>query len=253
MDNEEIERHVTAAGFIFTGLTQTHHPAEAPAIPAEAGEIVAVRIDRVLRSTEVLRATVGQEALVLTHHAARLRQAGEVIVFADCLSLGRRLLVRELAHAAFEEPTLAALVQAIRREDERPLRERLASAALVVTGEVADAEPASGARPPQSEHDPIWWIARLSIKSVLKGPKPPSRVDVYFASSRDLDWVRAPKLHPGLRGIFLLHRPSEAEHRDGLPEETARRAYVALDPLDYQPLERLSEVERLLGTGHGGR
>ncbi len=189
---------------------------------------------------------------MLSPRAERLREAGEVIVFAHCLSLGRNLLLRELSHTAADGRTRAEVADAIHREDERPLRERVQAAELIVTGEVVEAEPAPGP-PPSSEHDPIWWMARLEVETVLKGRKPPARATVFFASSQDRDWAPRPKLYAGTTGIFLLHRPGENERRDGLPEEGARGAYVAIDSLDHLPIERLEHVERLIRAERGER
>ncbi len=55
MDTEEIKRLVTAAGFVFRGSIEREWRGDAPAAPAETGEIVATRIEQVLRSTQVLR------------------------------------------------------------------------------------------------------------------------------------------------------------------------------------------------------
>jgi|HubBroStandDraft_6_1064221.scaffolds.fasta_scaffold411108_2 hypothetical protein len=249
MDSEEIRRLVAAAGFVFRGNIRHEWRGEAPAVPAEAGEIVATRIEQVLRSTQVLRGVAGQTALVISGHAGTLRQQHGVIVFAECVSLGRQLLLREIGYVEATKVASHQVAEAIREADERPLRERLAGADLVVTGEVAESQPTESAKKPKSEHDPIWWIARVAVKSVLKGRKPAGKVDVLFANSTDIAWFESPKLHPGTSGILLLKHLQQGE----VPKDVPRTAYQATDPRDLLPIERLAEVERWLGEDRGGQ
>jgi len=90
MDTEEIRRSVAAAGFIFRGSILHHWKGDAPAMPPEAGEIVATRIEDVLRSTPVLRGLAGQEALVVSRHAGALRQVKSPILFTEMSAMLRR-------------------------------------------------------------------------------------------------------------------------------------------------------------------
>lgn len=247
MDTEEIKRLVATAGFVFRGSIQREWQGDAPAVPADAGEIVATRIEQVLRSTPVLRGVAGQSALVISEQAGTLRRLHGVILFAECVSLGRQLLLREIGHVETTAIASRQVAEAIREADERPLRERVAGADLIVTGEVAESQPTESARRPKSEHDPMWWIARVTVKSVVKGRKPAGKVDVLFANSTDIAWYESPKLHPGTSGIFLLRHLTH----DEVPKDVPRTAYRATDPLDLLPIERLAEVERLLGEDKG--
>jgi hypothetical protein len=248
MDTEEVKRLVATAGFVFRGSIQREWQGDAPAIPPEAGEIVASRIDQVLRSSQVLRGVAGQSALVISSHAGTLRQLRSVILFTDCVSLGRQLLLREIGYVETGTAASHQVAEAIREADQRPLRQRVAGADLIVTGEVAESHPTESAKKPKSEHDPVWWIARVAVKSVLKGRKPTGKIEVLFANSTDLAWFKSPKLHPGTSGILLLRHLTDVE----APKDAPPAAYQATDPLDLLPLERLAEVERLLGEDRGG-
>jgi hypothetical protein len=249
MDIEELRRFVREAGFIFRGRMLPQRTGEAPAIPAEAGETVATQIEEVLRSTDALRGLAGQEAVVITKHAAALREHKAPIFFTECISLGQQLLVREIGHVEASAETSRQVAEAVREADERPLRERVAAADLIVTGEVVESRPLDRPFPPKSEHDPEWWIARVAVASILKGRKPRGAVEVLFANSNDIVWFKSPKLHRGCSGIFLLHRINVGE----LPRDVPRSAYQATDPLDFLPAHRQGEVERCLGGGTGGR
>jgi len=249
MDDEGIRRLVAAAGFIFRGSIEPHWKGEAPPIPPEAGETVVVRIEHVLRSTPVLRGLVGREAFVIARRADAMRQSRSPILFTEVISLGQQLLLREIDHVAASDETSHQVAEAIGEEDERPLRERIAGAELIVTGKVAESEPTESARTPKGEHDPVLRLARLVVKSVLKGRKPADKLEVLFASSTDIAWFKSPKLYPGTNGIFLLRRVSENKFLEGAPHT----AFQAIDPLDLLPMERIAEVERMLGEGRGGR
>ena len=248
MDMDALRRFVEQAGFIFRGRVLTHRPVDTPAIPANTGEAVVAEIAEVLRSTEALRGLAGREAIVITRNAVTLRELHSLIIFADCVSLGQQMLLREIGHIEASTEASREVAEALREAVERPLRERIATADLIVTGEVIESRPLEPDVPPRSEHDPDWWIARLTVVSVLKGSKPDGEVEVLFANSADIVWYRSPKLHRGTSGIFLLHRLKEEE----APKAAPRAAYQATDPLDFLPSERLREVEHVLGSDRGG-
>jgi hypothetical protein len=248
MDTEEITRSVAAAGFIFRGSIIHDWKGEAPAVPPEAGEIVATRIEEVVRSTPVLRGLAGQEALVVTRHAGALRQLERPILFTEVVSLGKQFLLRDVGHVEAGGETTRQVAAAIREADERPLRERIAAADLIVVGDVIESRAVEDPTLQHSEHDPIWWVARVNATAVLKGRKPRGEIQVLFANSRDHAWFASPKLHPPASGILLLFRVKV----DEVPKAVPRTAYQATDPLDFHPLDRREDIERHVG-GKGGR
>ncbi|MGH7120362.1 MAG: hypothetical protein ACREFP_15465 [Acetobacteraceae bacterium] len=250
MDMDTVQQLVREAGFIYRGQRQPQHRSEPPPVPAGAGEVVTTEIEQVLRSTEALRDLAGKHAFLVTKEAAALSSARVLIFFTQVLSLGQQLLVRDVGHVEADGETLRQVEQAIREESERPLRERVAAAGLIVAGEVVESRVLERPFPPPSEHYPDWGIARIDVSAVLKGHKPRDDLDVLFAASLDRVWFHSPKLHRGVRGILLLFRLDQGERP---PEEMPRSGWQALDPLDLQPLERRGEIERLIGGGKGER
>jgi hypothetical protein len=250
MDIDALHHHIRDAGSIFTARPLSQLPGKPPQIPEGAGEIIAVQIDQVLRSTDALRDVVGKQALVVTKDAPALKSAHAFIFFAQVLSLGQELLVREVGHVEPSAETVRHVEQAISDEDGRPLRERVAAAELIVEGEVVASRILERPFPPPSEHYPDWGIARITVGAVLKGRKPRGEVEVLFAGSLDRVWFKSPKLHRGARSIFLLFRADEGERP---PPEMGRNGWQALDPLDLQPVERREEIERLIEGGRGER
>lgn len=249
MDASMLRRFVDEAGFIFLGKILGDRTLETPGLPPEPGEPLAVEIVRVLHSTDALRGLAGTAVTVLTRHAPEHRQRHEVIFFTTCISIGARLILREIGHVEASAESSIDVGAALHEAAERPLRERIASAELVVTGEVMESRPIDNPLPRKSEHDPLWWIARLAVKSALKGRKPRGEVEVLFANSDDFVWYKSPKLHREKSGIFILHRLDAV----GTPREAPRTAYQATDPLDFLPSERLPEVERAIGDDKGDR
>jgi hypothetical protein len=249
MDTDTLRRFVDEAGFVFRGRVLAHRSADAPTVPAEAGEVVAAQIEEVLCSTVDMRGLAGQEASVITKHAVELRERHAVVLFTECISLGNHILVREIGHVEAVAENERQIAEALREAEERPLRERVATADLIVIGEVVESRPLEREFPPRSEHDPEWWIARVAVASALKGRKPRGEVEVLFANSTDIVWYKSPKLHKGTSGVFLLHHLKE----DEVPRDALRSAYQATDPLDFLPGSRQGEVERMLGPHRGDR
>lgn len=89
---------------------------------------------------------------------------------------------------------------------------RFAAADVVVSGRVGQLRAAAprtqrGALPgPITEHDPQWREAVVEVTAVHKGRRVPRSIRVRFPASTDVAWARAPKLHAGQQGTFLLKR-----------------------------------------------
>jgi hypothetical protein len=240
MNAEEVSRLVEEAGFVFKG--KVIRP-EGVGLPDAARGAVAVEVQEVLYGTDVMRGLVGTVVTVLTEEAAALSEGDERVFYTNVVSLGEEVVARAVTHHDASDESLAAVAEGIRMSAERPLAERIASADLVVVGQVTSAKRLAGDAPPESEHDPEWAIARVSVESVIKGRTSRKTVEVLYASSRDIAWYKSPKLEDGASGVFILRTRRE----DEAPPEVALTVYQATDPLDFQPHERLSDVRRMAG------
>jgi hypothetical protein len=131
------------------------------------------------------------------------------------------------------------------------LQQHLAEADAVIAGTVTGVTlpeqevrrltaAAEGVGRPVTEHDPDWREATIQVGSVEKGDVP-QQTTVLFPASMDVAWYRAPKLHAGQKGVFVLHQ------RD-VPE-LDRSGLVALHPDDYHPPEQLSSIRSLMRGG----
>jgi hypothetical protein len=244
MSAEEVSRLVDEAGFVFRGKVIRPEGED----EAAAGS-VAVEVQEVLHGTDVMRGLVGAVVRVVDAEAAGLSE-GEVRVFyTDVVSLGDEAVARAVSHHDASDESIAAAAEGIRIAADRPVAERIAGADLVVVGEVASTKRLAGDAPPQSEHDPEWAIARVSVESVIKGRTARKTVEVLYASSHDIAWYKSPKLEVGTRGIFILR----TRHEDEAPPEVAPSVFQATHPLDFQPDERLPDVRRMTGQDAGER
>jgi hypothetical protein len=242
----EVSRFVKEAGFIFRGrLSSNQKPADHDSTTQQT---IAVEIEEVLLSTDVLRGFRGKIATVLREQAASVEGEGSFIFFTNCLVLSDRLVVREVGQIRTSLEADRAVADAIKEAAERPLQERVAAAELIVEGHVTASAAADPNAVQKSEHDPNWWIAQVSVESVLKGSgKPAKAVEVLFANSKDIAWYKSPKLHQGVRGIFLLHAVKETDR----PPRIKRLIYKAIDPLDFQTTDRRPEIEQMLAGEKG--
>jgi len=249
MSADEMLSLVGEAGFVFRG-TAVRRGAEAELGTAAAGKTVTVEVEEVFRGTDILRDLVGQNIIVVSDDAADIEPAAHHVFFTSVVSLGDPVVAREVgrrrdaSHESLRDAGESARITA-----ERPLAARVAAADMIVTGEVASSAPVREGRTPVSEHDPDWWIARLTVERVLKGRRSRRGIDALFANSDDIAWYQSPKLRRGVGGIFLLHRRTE----DVAVSEVPPTVYQVIDPLDFLPAEQLPDVQRMLGDDSGER
>jgi hypothetical protein len=244
--SEELSRLVEEAGFIFRGKVTGKGK---PAIQHSAAqETKTAHIEAILRSTEVLRGLLGTAVTVVGDRAESMDDEGSFLFFTNCIVLADHVVVREVGRIRASGEAEREVAEVLNEAAERPLRKRVLTAELVVAGHVTTSSRADPKAIQKSEHDPDWWIARVAVESVIKGGgKTVKTVEVLFANSKDIAWHKSPKLHEGLRGIFLLHAVTKADR----PPKVDRVVYQATDPVDFLPTERLPEVTRVLSSDKG--
>ncbi|OBQ70113.1 hypothetical protein [Mesorhizobium erdmanii] len=248
------ERRPEEAGFIFQGKAVPDKDRPSPdegdaQNDAAAENTIRIHIDEVIHSTAELRGLRGSDAFLITEHKATFEGGEEFVFFTDIVSLGNKLVVRELGHRRATSQSREEISEALRIAAARPLAERVRQAELIVIGEVTSSRVLERPFPPRSEHDPEWGVAKVAVRTVLKGKKPKGEVEVLFASSHDVAWYKSPKLHEGKHGIFLLHVTRDDDEEVERPRDMARPIYKVIDPLDFQSAEREAEVRRLADEG----
>lgn len=131
---------------------------------------------------------------------------------------------------------------------EDALRARLKSSVAVVVGTVGEPLRRVPFRGPGGEHQPDWWEAPVRVASTLSGEKQPEVIHVAFSYNYDPYWEASPKLVPGEKAIFLLHRYDAREtearihHAFDIPPV---EGFLVIDPLDVQPLKNEKRIVAL--------
>jgi hypothetical protein len=213
-----------------------------PRAEARPGSVM-LRVEETLRAPPALAGLAGQQLEVQTQES-QPEMSGRLVLLADGLSYGERVVVRELGRLPVEalEGARMAADQAERDAATERLRERAAGADVVVVAEAEQLRrhaPEKRRERPPSEHDPDWWVAQLAVADVLAG-RPRLRegmLELAFPNSMDVMWAAAPKPQSGQVAVWLLRR-GEVK---GLP----RAFYTALDPEDVRPLEERELVAEL--------
>lgn len=228
------------ARYVFAGTVQKINASNVKMLPASQRTAI-VKVDRVLKAPNTMDNFTGRQITVELARGSSVKAGQQAIFLTNASLFGENLAVREVSHQAVQvearlKETLAT--DAVRQTDSS-LADRLRRASLVIVGRVQDVRALEQAgRGPRSEHDPLWWQARVEIRETDKGQAAEPVITVLFPSSTDEAWYNSHKFKPGEEGIFLLQtQPAEAY---GL------RGFTALHPLDFQPTGERDRIRRLL-------
>ena len=125
--------------------------------------------------------------------------------------------------------------------DDTALAAHLSEAQVVVSGTVNAVDaPAAEGPPGLSMHNAKWTRATITVESVEKGAVSGKSLAVFFPSSEDIAWSKAPKLAKGQHGVWLIHGGDSAMGAPGL---------AVVDPLDSQPIGDLARIRAQLKGG----
>jgi hypothetical protein len=226
--------------FVFTGAVERDASSSLSFVPPGPATAV-VRVERIHYATEALQKQAGQlVTLLFGEGSVPEGEHRRLVFFTNPVLYGETVGVREIGHmdAPDDLDAVHELVVRVKREGRmEETRRHLASADAVVHGQVTSVYSASDKSVvPSSEHDPIWWVAKIRITRSLKGDLKDESAARY-PNSRDIAWYRVPKLIEGQEGVFILHR-------DGLDLGGARLAI--LHPEDVL-LGGADEVSRIHG------
>jgi hypothetical protein len=228
--------------FIFTGKLRKRRAATLSLVDVSERDAV-IAVERVLRRPPGVVDFSGQDVTLRGDSALDLGDDRTALFAANGWLYGASLALIEVARMDDRQGNAE---KRIKEAEEQAavdvLRARLRRADLVVLAVVEKTSPRGDREsPPVSEHDPLWWEAWLRVESVEKG-KAPRQVRVLYPSSLDEYWYESPKFKQGDEGVFLLQR----DQKERGPTQYRVRGYTALDPLDFQPRERLDELRALL-------
>jgi hypothetical protein len=231
---EDLASVADASAFIF--VANIIGPAGA-ATRTDDRTVTAVVSD-VLKAPPGMRGLVGREVTV---HLREPLSEGHYVLFADPVSVGSTISVRETAY--LDEKQRDDAVAAIERGYAARLTPRLEAAWLVALGTIGDV---TSLFPPSERAGRVpWALARFDIERVLKGPKSRRRMTLIGPSRASKRLPRAPALRPGVHAILLLQRPPE-EAMEHIPDRERQAAGFIADTSDIQPPDNAEDLDRVL-------
>ena len=185
-----------------------------------------------------MRGLVGREVTV---HLRDPLSEGTYVFFADPVSIGGTIAVRETAHLDGKQRGDAEA--AVERGYAERLAPRLEAASLVALGTIGDVTPVF---PPSERRGRVpWALARFDIERVLKGPRSRRHMTLIGPSPASKHLPQAPALRAGVHAILLLQRPPE-EAMEHIPNRERQTAGFIAETSDIQPPDRAEHLVRIL-------
>lgn len=195
---------------------------------------------------DVIKAPAGMGGLVGREVTVQLRDSlseGQYVFFADPVSIGGTITVRETAH--LDEKQRGEAEAAMERGYAERLTPRLEAAWLVALGTIGDVTPVF---PPSERRGRVpWALARFDIERVLKGPRSRRYVTLIGPSPASKHLPQAPALRAGVHAILLLRRPPE-EATEHIPNRERQAAGFIAETVDIQPPDHAEDLFRILGA-----
>ena len=237
-----VEELASQSKFIFKG-TIVKLKAATMSIIQDISNTAKVKVDEIFKAREALGHFVSKEITVMLREPQKAEVGQQAVFFTNERLYGESLAVTEVGHLKFgKDPSKLReqVIRVIEMLPNRALELRLASADLVIVGRVLTTQKADTMqqRLRDSEHNPEWWEALISIENVEKGSYPRNNITVMFPKSEDIQWYRSPKFNDGQQGIWILRR-----HRI---EELDLEAFTVLDPKDFYPKDELDRIRELV-------
>jgi hypothetical protein len=239
----DAERIAEGSKFIFKGTVRRLRAATMDGVPVTDGTVV-VRVDELLESPKEFRGYAGKDITLLLAKGSSAKVGEEAVFFTNGAAYGKSIAVREVGRIDAAGKAAAELRRQVAGASEkaadRQLAKLITSADLVVAGKVTRVEKSTKRAPaqPETEHDPMWREAVISVESVEKGKLEGKTVVVVFPASKDVMWAKAPKFTVGQEGVWLLHK--------GQFKGVKIDGHTALNPLDFHPKDKAQRVKRLI-------
>lgn len=263
------------ASFIFKGTVLKLKASNVAQVEArDKDKTIIARVDEIVQAPDAFADFINQEVTVKLREGQNLKVGDHAVFYTNGWIRAENLAVEEVGHRAIEGAGTTSDDEA-GHSSARELRKRLASAEAVVTGRVVnvrvpeDAEPrlvgsANLEKParflPASEPESKWREAVVHVTEVLKGAHDQQEIVVRFPASKDALGDQATEFQVGQEGVFILHKtlktgetseerpPATAKDEEAL---TTSNAYTALHPKDFQPLDQLEEIRKLVKADKG--
>jgi hypothetical protein len=242
------------SSFVFAGTVREARASTVKLVPA-GDNTVAAHVDRVVKGADTVGDFTGENVTIVLQKPLSVRQGDRFTFFTNPRVSSKNLAVEEVGHLPADERAAELKAQAGKVEQEakdKKLREHVAQADLIVTGQITATKPLAretGNRPPLSEHEPEWWEATIQVQGVEKG-KADKTVTVYYPHSRDIRWFAVPKLDDlkVKEGVFLLHSQMQPQADAKERDETGIdiKGFKILHAEDVQPLVKRELIQGMI-------
>lgn len=246
MDNQVAERVktlVTDSDLVFLGTVEELGASTITEIPV-TDQTAIVKLDEILHAPQSFDPYWTGKRITIQLTGSDSPVVGDsAVFFASSWIFGSSLAVREVGHIALEgavDQVRLALPEALGKLVDDVLAKRLATATLVLVGEVQGTQraPDNVRLGPVTEHYPDWREATIRISSVVLGEYGDKEIRILYPNSSDVMWVLSPKFEKGQRGIWVLRH----ERINGL---STGDYLTALDPLDFHSEDELDRIKRV--------
>ncbi|MCI4568960.1 hypothetical protein [Lysobacter sp. CFH 32150] len=255
---QSVESLRERSAIVIQGKVLKTHASDEPLLAA-SDQTVVVSVLRMDAGSEIAGDQTGRTATVILADSKRLKVGEVALFFGNPRFVGRTLTIAdegEVVSRAGAQALSSEMERGAQARRDRPVHDRLATAALVFRGHVEKIQPLDaratrrkGTSEPSSEHDPEWRVATVRIESALQDGKAGRTVNILFPSSRDIVWFNAPKLRAGQDAVFIAHAPDRENHEEygDIARLIGRqRAYVVTAPSDVLPSQDEARVRNLL-------
>jgi len=238
---ETFKSIIAKSNFIFSGTIVKMNASNIDI--KTVGPTAIVKINEVIDAVSPYEEEKGKEITVLLASDKNIKEGTQKVFYTIGWYYGKNLGVKEVPNGLqtkMQDTLKKAVTQQRVQLHVDSLRTELSKASLVIQGTVLESNiNVETRRGRESEHDPEYRKAVISIESVLKGTLKTKQVTVYYAESDDVSWYRSPKLEKGQRAIFLLQT-------NQAPSFYPVNGYTVLDKRDVQPINSLQEIKGLL-------
>jgi hypothetical protein len=243
-----VEQYINQSTVIFKGLVEKTGASNLKILPA-SNQTILVRVEEVVSAAKTMIDLKGAQVTVQLKEPNALKVGDRATFFATGWLYGENVALQEVGHTSVSVNSEALRNQISdlqARKDDQKVQTRIQHATMVIAGRVLATGrfKGEGETKRNSEHDPDWWTADIKVQSYLKGQPAviPSSVTVLFANSRDVMWVRSPKLKEGGQGIWVVtqYKPG------GFLPKTRSPILAVLSSLDSYPLSESKRIARLV-------
>ena len=242
--DKNLDKFVQDSTYIFSGVVEKLGSAHMDSVPASDNTAV-VKVEHVYTPAEILGDLTGKQVTIQLKENKTITPRSKVAFFTNGWIYGKGIAFIEVGRMKEQQPDKfkTKVAESRQRKADQQLKNRIDRAAVVVVAKVVKTnELKLDKRLPISEHSPHWREAVLQINSIIKGEFQGQELRMIYPGSNDEVWVESPKPEIQKEGIWILQKDQQEK---GGPKFRVP-GYTALDALDFQTMDQLEKVKRLI-------